>query len=55
MTRGDVVLEAAGAPVEDVAALNAAANAAEEAERPLLLRVFRDGRYLFLAIDLGST
>jgi serine protease Do len=49
-----VVVEAAGEPVREVAALREAASAAEEGDRPLLLRVFRDGSYAFRAVTLGG-
>jgi serine protease Do len=54
LMRGDVLVEAAGEPVEDVSDLRDAADTAQEAGRPLLLRIFRDGAYLFRALDLGS-
>jgi len=54
LMRGDVVVEAAGEPVQEVEALREAASAAEEEGRPLLLRVFRDGSYSFRAVNLGS-
>jgi serine protease Do len=52
--RGDVIVEAGGAPVADAAALGAAASAAEDEGRPLLLRVLRNGSYTFLAVPLGG-
>jgi serine protease Do len=54
LARGDVVVEAAGAPVREVEALRQAASAAEEGDRPLLLRIFRDGSYAFRAVTLGN-
>ncbi|MGR3496917.1 DegQ family serine endoprotease [Citreimonas sp.] len=47
---GDVIVQASGEAVPDVAALREAAAAAEEADEPLLMRIFRDGGYVFRAV-----
>lgn len=55
LRRGDVIVEAGGEPVADVAAIRTALDAAQEAGRPALLRVFRDGAYRFVAVPLASS
>ncbi|SDY53585.1 Do family serine endopeptidase [Citreimonas salinaria] len=50
LRQGDVIVQAAGQPVPDVAALREAAAAAEEEGEPLLLRIYRDGGYAFRAV-----
>ena len=55
LARSDVVVEAAGQPVSEVADLSAAADEAEESGRPLLLRIFRDGAYAYRAVSLEPT
>ncbi|SDY35112.1 DegQ family serine endoprotease [Citreimonas salinaria] len=51
---GDVIVQAAGQPVPDVGALREAAAAAEEAGEPLLLRIYRDGGYMFRAVSFAE-
>ena len=54
LRQGDVIVEAAGEPVGEATALRDAAAEAGDAERPLLLRIFRGGSYAFRAVTLGD-
>ncbi|WP_372890336.1 Do family serine endopeptidase [Rhodosalinus sp.] len=54
LQQGDVIATANGDTVDDVRALRDAAAEAEESERPLLLRVFRNGSFSFLALRLDA-
>ncbi|RBI86369.1 protease Do [Rhodosalinus halophilus] len=54
LREGDVISTADGEEIEGVEALRAAARAAEESERPLLLRVFRGGSHSFVAVRLDD-
>lgn len=51
---GDVIIAAGGEPVTEVEQLRAAADAAQDADRSLLLRVWREGGYAFLAAPFGQ-
>jgi serine protease Do len=51
---GDVILEAAGEPVEDVDALRDAVASAAEDGGSMLLRIFRQGSFAFLNVTLGE-
>ena len=54
LRQGDVLTSADGAELSAVDELRAAAQAATEAERPLLLRVFRNGSHSFVAVRLEA-
>ncbi|REC58733.1 Do family serine endopeptidase [Rhodosalinus sediminis] len=54
LRQGDVIAAANGEALREVAALREAAAAADEGDRPLLLRVFRNGAYTFLALPLDA-
>ncbi|MCR9110022.1 MAG: Do family serine endopeptidase [Rhodobacteraceae bacterium] len=55
IAQGDVIAEVGGAPIEGVEALREATVEAAEADRPLLVRVWRNGSYSFVPVALDDS
>ncbi len=55
LRRGDVISAAGGAPIAEASALRDAAATAEEEDRPLLLRIWREGAYAFVPVRLQAS
>jgi serine protease Do len=54
LRQGDVISAAGGEEITEVAALRQAAADAEEGDRPLLLRIWRQGSYAFVPVRLTA-
>lgn len=55
IAQGDVIVSADRSPIPDVEALREAAATARDEGRPLLLRVYKDGAYSYIPLELSST
>ncbi len=55
LRQGDVISAAGGEQISEVSALRAAAAEADEKDRPLLIRVWRDGSYAFVPVRLTAS
>ena len=47
-----MVIEAGGQPATNAEVARDALEAAQENDRPLLLRIFRNGNFMFVAVNL---
>jgi len=54
ISQGDVILSASGTDIAEVGDLREAAGAAADEDRPLLLRLYRNGNYVFRAVTLDT-
>ena len=52
LVQGDVIIEAGGQPATNAEVARDALEAAQENDRPLLLRIFRNGNFMFVAVNL---
>lgn len=54
LARGDVIVSAGGEAISEIADMRTVLDAAHEEGRPALLRLYRDGAYMFLAVALDG-